>query len=61
MNAVRSLESLGFVPGAAGDLESRSPIDGRVLGRVATATRADYDRAIEAIVRPYSWRESPTA
>jgi aldehyde dehydrogenase (NAD+) len=60
MNAVRSLESLGFVAGTTGDLESRSPIDGRTLGRVASATRADYDRAVEGAGQAFrAWRTVP--
>ncbi|MBS0394183.1 MAG: aldehyde dehydrogenase family protein [Proteobacteria bacterium] len=44
----------------AGDLESRSPVDGRLLGRVASTSRADYDAALERARTAFaSWRAVP--
>ena len=41
-------------------LEKRSPIDGSLLGRVTTATHADYDRAAAAAQRAWlAWRDVP--
>ncbi|MEZ5414170.1 MAG: aldehyde dehydrogenase family protein [Opitutaceae bacterium] len=41
-------------------LESRSPIDGSLLGRVATATPADYDRTVRSAQKAFAaWRELP--
>ncbi|MCC6171230.1 MAG: aldehyde dehydrogenase family protein [Gammaproteobacteria bacterium] len=41
-------------------LVSRSPIDGRELGAVTVATRADYDRVVDAAVRAFgAWRVIP--
>ena len=41
-------------------LKSVSPIDGKILARVSTATAADYDRAVSASVRAFQeWRTLP--
>lgn len=41
-------------------LESVSPVDGRVMGRVVQASRADYDRIVERAVSAFqSWRQVP--
>ena len=41
-------------------LEKRSPIDGRVIGRVAQATPADYERAAAAAHEAFqAWRDLP--
>jgi len=41
-------------------IESRSPIDRRVLGRVAIASRADYENAVGAAERAFGvWRSVP--
>jgi aldehyde dehydrogenase (NAD+) len=41
-------------------LEKHSPIDGTLLGRVGTATRADYDRAVGAAQKAFAaWRDVP--
>ncbi|MBX3562526.1 MAG: aldehyde dehydrogenase family protein [Sphingomonas sp.] len=57
--AARSLQRLGVQAGE-GDLESRSPIDGAVIGRVATsdaaAIKAGVARAHEAFL---TWRQVP--
>ena len=46
--------------GAGPAIEKRSPIDGTVLGRVTTATRADLERAISAAQRAFlPWRDVP--
>jgi aldehyde dehydrogenase (NAD+) len=43
-----------------GDLVSRSPVDGRVLGRVATSSRADYDAIVAGSVAAFArWRAVP--
>jgi L-aminoadipate-semialdehyde dehydrogenase len=43
-----------------GDLASRSPIDGRVLGRVATTSRAEYDAIVARSVTAFArWRAVP--
>jgi len=62
MSALGSLREVGFdlATLVAGELESRSPIDGRVLGRVAPTTRADYDAAIARSVAAFgAWRGVP--
>jgi aldehyde dehydrogenase (NAD+) len=44
----------------SGDLVSRSPIDGRVLGRVPTTSRADYDTTLARSVAAFAaWRTVP--
>jgi aldehyde dehydrogenase (NAD+) len=45
----------------AGDLiESRSPVDGRVLGRVQSAAEHDYDRIVDQAVAAFAaWRSVP--
>ena len=41
-------------------LESRSPIDGSLLGRVSTATPADFDRTVRAAQKAFAaWRDLP--
>jgi aldehyde dehydrogenase (NAD+) len=41
-------------------MESVSPVDGRVMGRVVQASRADYDRIVERAVSAFqSWRQVP--
>jgi aldehyde dehydrogenase (NAD+) len=57
-----SLAAVGFDRARclAGDLESRSPLDGALLGRVATTTRADYDRALAGAAEAFAaWRAVP--
>jgi L-aminoadipate-semialdehyde dehydrogenase len=57
-----SLAAIGFDRARllSGDLASRSPIDGAVLGRVASATRADYDATLERAVTAFAaWRSVP--
>ncbi len=57
-----SLAHIGFDLGqlAGGDLVSRSPIDGRVLGTVSGATRAHYDATLDAAVGAFArWRTVP--
>jgi aldehyde dehydrogenase (NAD+) len=57
-----SLARIGFDLGqlASGDLVSRSPIDGRVLGKVPTATRVQYDATLDAAVAAFArWRAVP--
>jgi aldehyde dehydrogenase (NAD+) len=57
--AARLFDALGLVPGA-GDLDSRSPIDGALIGRVAGASPADVAAAVgraEAAFR--AWRLVP--
>ncbi len=50
----------GTWSGSGAVLEKRSPIDGALLGRVAQATPADYDRAVAAAQRAFvAWRELP--
>jgi aldehyde dehydrogenase (NAD+) len=52
------LESLGV--GCSGSLESRSPIDGRVIGSVAEASDADVEAACERAYRAFlEWRIVP--
>jgi len=57
-----SLVAIGFDRArlASGDLVSRSPIDGRVLGRLASSSRADYDAALERATGAFAaWRAVP--
>ena len=57
-----SLAAVGFDVAAlaSGDLESRSPIDGRLLGRVTTTTRADYEALVTRSVAAFAaWRAVP--
>ena len=61
-HAPSSLAAIGFDRArlTAGDIASRSPLDGRVLGRVASISRADYDATLvraEAAFR--AWRAVP--
>ena len=60
--APSSLAAVGFDLAAltGGDLESRSPIDGRLLGRVASTTRAEYDAIVARSVAAFAaWRAVP--
>lgn len=57
-----SLAAVGFDRArlTSGDLISRSPIDGRVLGRVASASRADYEATLARSVAAFAaWRIVP--
>jgi aldehyde dehydrogenase (NAD+) len=56
------LAAIGFERArlTSGDLVSRSPIDGRVLGRVATTARADYDATLDRSAAAFAvWRTVP--
>jgi aldehyde dehydrogenase (NAD+) len=60
--AAGSLAAVGFDLAAlgSGDLESRSPIDGRLLGRLASASRAEYDAALARSTAAFgAWRAVP--
>ncbi len=62
MSALGSLREVGFdlATLVAGEIESRSPIDGHVLGRVSRTSRADYDAAVaRSTVAFASWRSVP--
>ncbi len=62
MSALASLGEVGFdlATLAAGELESRSPLDGRLLGRVARISRADYDATVDRSVAAFgAWRSVP--
>ncbi len=62
MSRLASLAAVGFELSAltVGELESRSPIDGRLLGRVARVSRADYDAAVARSAEAFrSWRAVP--
>jgi aldehyde dehydrogenase (NAD+) len=57
-----SLESVGFSRArlTEGDLVSRSPIDGQVLGRVASTTKAEWEAIIERAAAAFTiWRAVP--
>jgi aldehyde dehydrogenase (NAD+) len=57
-----SLATLGFDRArlVAGDLVSRSPLDGSVLGRVASTSRTDYDRIVDGSAAAFqAWRAVP--
>lgn len=59
---VAHLAALGFNRDrlTTGDLVSRSPIDGAVLGRVPTTDRASFDAAVEMAARAFGvWRAVP--
>jgi len=44
----------------SGDLVSRSPIDGRILGRVATTSRGEYEATVTRSVAAFAaWRNVP--
>ena len=58
----RLLSELGFSPAAlaVGDLEARSPIDGQVLGRVASATPEQVADAVDRAHQAFlAWRLVP--
>ena len=60
--ALGSLGAVGFdlAALASGDLESRSPIDGHLLGRVAVTKRTDYDAIVARSVAAFAaWRAVP--
>jgi aldehyde dehydrogenase (NAD+) len=41
-------------------IESYSPVDGQLIGKVKTTTRADYDKVLDAATSAFlSWREKP--
>lgn len=57
-----TLATIGFDKSTliTGDLESRSPIDGALLGRVSTATPHDLDAALTQAVHAFhAWRSVP--
>jgi aldehyde dehydrogenase (NAD+) len=46
--------------GGGAILEKRTPVDGTVIGRVAQATPADYERAVAAAEKAFiAWRDLP--
>jgi aldehyde dehydrogenase (NAD+) len=60
--AAGSLGAVGFELArlTSGDLESRSPIDGRLLGRIASITRAEYDTTLARSLAAFAaWRTVP--
>src|SRR2546425_7417159 len=63
VNAKAILERMGVNPGHGGSgevLESVDPATGTVQGRIRAATRADYDRHVEAGLRRFEeWRMRP--
>jgi aldehyde dehydrogenase (NAD+) len=62
VSALASLREVGFdlATLTAGDIESRSPINGRALGCVARTSRAEYDAIIERSRAAFrSWRAVP--
>ena len=57
-----SLATVGFDRARllSGDLASRSPLDGSILGRVASTSRADYDAIVERSTAAFAaWRTVP--
>jgi len=57
-----SLAAVGFDLArlTSGDLESRSPVDGRLLGRIGGTTRAEYDAMLERSLAAFAaWRSVP--
>ncbi|MFK7831831.1 MAG: aldehyde dehydrogenase family protein [Winogradskyella sp.] len=41
-------------------IESYSPVDGKLIGKVKTTTRADYDKVMDAATTAFlSWRDKP--
>jgi aldehyde dehydrogenase (NAD+) len=61
MNASTILADLGIAQAAqAGDLAVHSPIDGALIGRVASPAAADVDAALSAAQQAFNvWREVP--
>jgi len=66
MTMIGALMSAGLLPTcdaaspAAHEIESRSPIDGRSLGRVTVTSVEEYERAVGSAVRAFSvWRTFP--
>jgi len=60
--APTSLAAIGFDRArlVSGDVVSRSPLDGAVLGRVPSVARADYDATLERSVAAFhAWRAVP--
>ena len=43
-----------------GTIESHSPVDGQLIGKVTTTTRADYDKVMDAATAAFkTWRTKP--
>ena len=41
-------------------IESYSPVDGQLIGKVKSTTRADYDSVMDAATKAFlSWRDKP--
>ena len=41
-------------------IESYSPVDGKLIGKVKTTTREDYDKVMDAATSAFlSWRDKP--
>ncbi|MEO5788647.1 aldehyde dehydrogenase family protein [Gelidibacter sp.] len=58
INEGTSTGSNNFSNGAV--IESYSPVDGKLIGKVKTTTRADYDKVIDAAISAFkTWRDVP--
>jgi aldehyde dehydrogenase (NAD+) len=58
INEGTSTGSTNFSNGAI--IESYSPVDGQLIGKVKSTTRADYDKVMDAATNAFlSWREMP--
>ena len=43
-----------------GTIESHSPVDGQLIGKVTTTTREDYDKVMDAATAAFkTWRIKP--
>jgi len=58
LNDGTSTGSMSFSNGEV--INSYSPVDGQLIGRVKTTTRADYDKVMETATKAFlSWRDIP--
>lgn len=58
LNDGTSTGSMSFSNGEV--INSYSPVDGQLIGRVKTTTRADYDKVMETATKAFlSWRDMP--
>jgi aldehyde dehydrogenase (NAD+) len=61
VNAINDGTSTGSVNFSNGELiESYSPVDGELIGKVKTTTKADYDKVMDATASAFKiWRDMP--
>ncbi|MEN3323643.1 aldehyde dehydrogenase family protein [Mariniflexile soesokkakense] len=62
IKAINEGTSTGLINFSSGDiLESYSPVDGQLIGKVATTTKEDYEKVMDAATKAFkTWRLMPS-